>query len=359
MTEFKSKKVRSLPADVNTWVFVFQGFLYVPVLTLILRLRLCLPCLTSSEYSCTPFIADVDTDDTARIQLARSWTRPAWARHYMWSFQQTCITCIDLYDLYFVCGFIWFRFPGKSLLPWSFEIGRIEQWLGHARAKLQLGFRKSWQSCQEMTSAMKTVLAQLMIEDESLAELISIAISPDPKVGLLYLNHDQRARPHDQMWQMLKRWIVAVHTENNLTEKSTKYVGLFWPLQCAFDTGWVPIKKFLCQEQSQDVPHVWTAVHGGAALSGLANSPAGHADCFGAWKDWTAWKTDSDMTRKMWLFNFNLACVFVITAVSKDATFIKVSSLQTGTPDVIPCFSVGLPWLCLPILPMIYYFAVL
>ena len=204
MTKFKSKKVRSLPADVSTWVFVFQGFLYVPVLTLILRLRLCLPCLTSSEYSCTPFIVDVDTDDTARIQLARSWTRPAWARHYMWSFQQTCITCIDLYDLYFVRGFIWFCFPGKSWLPWSFEIGRIEQWLGHARAKLQLGFRTSWQSCQEMTSAMKTVLAQLMIEDESLAELISIAISPDPKVGLLYLNHDHRARPHvGQMWAMM------------------------------------------------------------------------------------------------------------------------------------------------------------
>ena len=35
--------------------------------------------------------------------------------------------------------------------------------------------------CQEMTSAMKNVLAQLMIEDESLAELISIAISLDPK----------------------------------------------------------------------------------------------------------------------------------------------------------------------------------
>ena len=152
MTKFKSKKVRSLPADVSTWVFVFQGFLYVPVLTLILRLRLCLPCLTSSEYSCTPFIVDVDTDDTARIQLARSWTRPAWARHYMWSFQQTCITCIDLYDLYFVRGFIWFCFPGKSWLPWSFEIGRIEQWLGHARAKFKnLGVQElaiSSQFCQ-------------------------------------------------------------------------------------------------------------------------------------------------------------------------------------------------------------------
>ena len=40
---------------------------------------------------------------------------------------------------------------------------------------------------------MKTVLAQLMIEDESLAELISIAISPDPKIGLLYCNYDHQS----------------------------------------------------------------------------------------------------------------------------------------------------------------------
>jgi len=49
----------------------------------------------------------------------------------------------------------------------------------HSFASMVLGWANSPR--QEMLSAMKAVLAQLMIEDESLAELISIAISLGPQ----------------------------------------------------------------------------------------------------------------------------------------------------------------------------------
>lgn len=56
-----------------------------------------------------------------------------------------------------------------------------EDEFGIAQEKWSTNLHHLMPNCQEMTEAMKAVLAQLMIEDESLAELISTAIGLEPQ----------------------------------------------------------------------------------------------------------------------------------------------------------------------------------